>query len=195
MSVKKNTGLYYLCVTLSSPHAVYRLFTYAPYHSNLLHLILNMLFLSSVGVNLESRLGSYYLLNVVIIFGATCAVVQMSLEVLISYVYPDILEHCLTGFSGILFGILILSLAVSKSKKQSIYGLLFIPKALYPWLLLAVCQVVYLEHISIIANLAGILTGYACILSVRSEGGLGIGAFRGSFVISLQSGCSFPSTG
>lgn len=138
------------------------------FHSKLLHVVVNVVFLGSVGRTLEGKLGSYYFLNVVLVFGASCALLQMLLEQLISLCYPAILDQCLSGFSGVLFGILVLALRVSKSKKQSVYVFCYIRKSLCPWLLLFVCQLITYEYISIIANFAGIIIGYACILDMNS---------------------------
>ena len=126
----------------------------------------NAFFLGSVGKTLEGKLGSYYILNVVLVFGTLCALLQILLELLLSLCYPAILHQCLSGFSGVLFGMLVLALRVTKNKKQSIYGFCHIPKFLYPWLLLVICQVITYEHISIVANVAGIIVGYACILCI-----------------------------
>ena len=120
-----------------------------------------------MGRTLEGKLGSYYFLNVVLVFGTSCALLQMLLEQLISLCYPAILDQCASGFSGVLFGILVLALRVTKNKKQSVYIFCYIRKPLYPWLLLLVCQLITYEHISIIANFAGIVVGYACILDMN----------------------------
>ena len=124
----------------------------------------NTVFLGSVGRTLEGKLGSYYFLNVVLVFGTLCALLQILLELLLSLCYPTILHQCLSGFSGVLFGMLVLALRVTKTKKQSMYGFCYIPKFLYPWLLLIIWQMITYEHISIVANIAGIIVGYACIL-------------------------------
>ena len=149
--------------------SVYRLFTYVLFHSSTPHLLLNVAFLSLVGKTLEGRLGSFYLFNVILIFGTSCAFVQIIMESAISVIYPPVLEQCIAGFSGVLFGVLILALGVTKNKKQSLYGFCYIPKPLYPWLLLLACQIVTYEQISVVANLAGIVTGYACILMIYTH--------------------------
>ena len=144
------------------------MFLYGSFHSSFLHLIINMIFLGSAGKIVEGKLGSYYFLNVVLVFGATCAAVQLLLEFPISFVYPAIAENCLSGFSGVLFGVLVLALCVTKAKRQSVYGCCYIPKALYPWLLVLVCQLITYDHISVTSNVAGIIVGYACILPLHT---------------------------
>ena len=145
--------------------SVYRLFTYGAFHSSTFHLVINVLFLASVGRTVEGKLGTWYLLNVVLVFSIMCAFIQMLLEYVISFVYPPVLDNCLPGFSGILFGILVLALGVTKGKNHNVFGLFTIPKMLYPWLLLAVSYAMSYWEFSVTANLAGLIIGYACILS------------------------------
>ena len=148
-----------------SSFTVYRLFTYSTFHSSLPHMLLNVIFLSSYSKTIERTLGSYYLFNVVLIFTASCAVVQMLLELFISFFYPPVLDDCISGYSGILFGVLVLALGVSVNKSDaSSYCCGYVPRGLYPLVVLLLIQLVTTEQISIIANLAGIITGYACIL-------------------------------
>ena len=128
-------------------------------------MLLNVIFLSSYSKTIERNLGSYYLFNVVLIFTASCAVVQMLLELFISFFYPPVLDDCISGYSGILFGVLVLALGVSVNKSDtSSYCCGYVPRGLYPLVVLLLIQLVTTEQISIIANLAGIITGYACIL-------------------------------
>lgn len=142
-------------------YQVYRLFTYGAFHSSTFHLVVNVLFLASVGRTVEGKLGTWYLLNVVLVFSVMCAFIQMFLEYLISFVYPPVLDNCLPGFSGILFGILVLALGVTKGKDYNVFGLFTIPKMLYPWLLLAVSYALSYWEFSVTANLAGLIIGYA----------------------------------
>jgi len=130
-------------------------------------MLLNVVFLSSCAKTIEKSLGSYYLFNVVLIFGTSCAVIQMALELLISMFYPPVLEDCISGYSGILFGVLVLALGVSVKREeasQDCGG--YVPRGLYPLVVLLLIQLVTNEQISIIANLAGIITGYACELEL-----------------------------
>ncbi len=144
---------------------MYRLFTYSHFHSSLPHMLLNIVFLSSFSKTIERNLGSYYLFNVMMIFGTSCAVIQMLLEFFISFFYPPVLDDCISGYSGILFGVLILALSVTVNKEKISHNCCgYVPRGLYPLVILLVIQVVTTEQISIIANLAGIITGYACIL-------------------------------
>ena len=142
-------------------YQVYRLFTYGAFHSSIFHLVINVLFLASVGRTVEGKLGTWYLLNVVLVFSVMCAFIQMLLEYVISFVYPPVLDNCLPGFSGILFGILVLALGVTKGKNHNVFGLFTVPKMLYPWLLLAVSYVLSYWEFSVTANLAGLIIGYA----------------------------------
>ena len=129
---------------------------------------MNTVFLGSVGRTLEGKLGSYYFLNVVLVFGTLCALLQILLELLLSLCYPTILHQCLSGFSGVLFGTLVLALRVTKTKKQSMYGFCYIPKFLYPWLLLIIWQMITYEHISAIQYKIACLTGqYSMMYAVK----------------------------
>ena len=144
---------------------VYRLFTYTLFHTNWIHLAFNMVFLSSVGNSVEKRLGSIYLLNMLILFSVFCAIVQLIISVFLATIFPSMAFSCVAGFSGVLFAVLVLEVRVSKNKRQSIYGMCSVPRSTYPWLLLIGCQVMTLQNVSLIGHLSGIITGYMCILS------------------------------
>ena len=153
-----------LCNTLTIRPTVHRLFTYTLFHTNWIHLVFNIIFLSSVGNSVEQRLGSIYLLNMLIVFSVFCAIVQLVISTLISIVFPNMAYSCVAGFSAVLFAVLVLEVRISKNKRQSIYGMCSVPRTTYPWLLLVACQVVTLQNVSFIGHLSGILTGYMCIL-------------------------------
>ena len=143
---------------------VYRLFTYTLFHTNWVHLVFNVIFLSSVGNSVEQRLGSIYLLNMLIVFSVFCAVVQLVISTFISIIFPAMAFSCVAGFSAVLFAVLVLEVRISKNKRQSIYGICSVPRSTYPWLLLIACQVITLQNVSFVGHLSGIITGYMCIL-------------------------------
>ena len=144
--------------------SVHRLFTYTLFHTNWIHLIFNVIFLSSVGNSVEQRLGSIYLLNMLIVFSIFCALVQLVISTFISIIFPNMAYSCVAGFSAVLFAVLVLEVRISKNKRQSIYGMCSVPRSTYPWLLLIACQVMTLQNVSFIGHLSGIVTGYMCIL-------------------------------
>ena len=129
----------------------------------------NMVFLSSVGNSVEKRLGSIYLLNVLILFSVFCALVQLIISVFLATIFPSMAFSCVAGFSGVLFAVLVLEVRLSKNKRQSIYGMCSVPRSAYPWLLLIGCQVMTLQNVSFIGHLSGIITGYMCILDLHGS--------------------------
>jgi len=143
---------------------VYRLFTYTLFHTNWIHVIFNVIFLSSVGNSVEQRLGSIYLLNILILFSIFCALVQLVVSTFVSIIFTNMAFSCVAGFSGVLFAVLVLEVRISKNKRQSIYGMCSVPRSTYPWLLLIACQVMTLHNVSLIGHLSGVITGYMCIL-------------------------------
>ena len=124
----------------------------------------NVIFLSSVGNSVEQRLGSIYLLNMLIVFSVFCALVQLVITTFISIIFPNMAYSCVAGFSAVLFAVLVLEVRISKNKRQSIYGMCSVPRSAYPWLLLVACQVLTLQNVSFIGHLSGVVTGYMCIL-------------------------------
>ena len=134
------------------------------FHTNWIHLIFNVIFLSSVGNSVEQRLGSIYLINIIILFSIFSAIVQLVISTFISILFPNMAFNCVAGFSGVLFAVLVLEVRISKNKRQSIYGMCSVPRSTYPWLLLIACQVMTLQNVSFVGHLSGILTGYLCIL-------------------------------
>ena len=153
-----------ILVLLTIAALVYRLFTYTLFHTNWVHLVFNVIFLSSVGNSVEQRLGSIYLLNMLIVFSIFCAIVQLVISTFISIIFPTMAFSCVAGFSAVLFAVLVLEVRISKNKRQSIYGMCSVPRSTYPWLLLIACQVFTLQNVSFIGHLSGIVTGYMCIL-------------------------------
>jgi len=71
-------------------------------------------------------------------------------------------EGCAVGFSGVLFGLIVIQTALSNAEKQSILGLFEVPAKLYPWALLIFMQVI-VPNASFMGHLSGILVGYLYI--------------------------------
>ena len=111
-----------------------------------MHLIFNVIFLSSVGNSVEQILGSIYPLNILIVFSIFCALIQLIISTFISVILSNMAYGCVTGFSAVLFAVLVLEVRISKNKRQSIYGMCSVPCSTYPWLLLIACQVITLQN-------------------------------------------------
>ena len=87
----------------------------------------NVIFLSSVGNSVEQRLGSIYLLNMLIVFSVFCALVQLVITTFISIIFPNMAYSCVAGLSAVLFAVLVLEVRISKNKRQSIYEMCSVP--------------------------------------------------------------------
>jgi membrane associated rhomboid family serine protease len=123
-------------------------------HHGLLHLVVNVGALVSIGRSLETRLGTGR-------FAATTAAVAI-LSLLLQVEMEAILwlsgrgSDCSVGFSGVLFGLYVLELA--NRSHERFFGFLMVPSALAPWVALAVMHV--FMRASFFGHLSGICAGY-----------------------------------
>ncbi len=124
-------------------------------HAGVLHLLMNVLALLSLGRSLEARLGSARLATMT----ASIAVLSMLLQLLgeLALRLSGRPGECSVGFSGVLFGLYVVDLK-SRSHEQ-FFGFLLLPSLLAPFVMLALAQVLF--HASFVGHLAGIVAGHA----------------------------------
>ncbi|KAJ3426963.1 rhomboid-like protein [Anaeramoeba flamelloides] len=140
---------------------VYRVFTFPFFHGGFLHLLFNMMSFRGMAMSLENIIGSVNMFFLTLIFIVFDGIVGY----LLSYGCATILnwdapyENCLVGFSGVIFGMVVIETKLSKQKTRSIFGFVTVPNKYYPWILLIVLQLL-LQSVSFVGHLSGLLVGY-----------------------------------
>ncbi|PSC68502.1 rhomboid [Micractinium conductrix] len=145
---------------------LYRVLTSALTHASLLHLVLNMAAFVQMGASLERALGSlHFLWAQLLILGlgeglylAAAAVAHPAPAALPPWL--DWWRQCAVGYSGVLFGLIMIETRLSGAASRSVAGLFSVPAAAYPWVLFVLLQVL-VPHVSLLGHLTGLLVGQA----------------------------------
>ncbi|KAK9790544.1 hypothetical protein WJX73_007583 [Symbiochloris irregularis] len=140
---------------------VYRIFTSPLLHVGILHIAFNMLAFVPIASSLERTQGSLPLAHLL----ALLTLVGDSFFIILSYAlsYWDEqrwLNTCAVGFSGIVFGLIVIDNAASGASHRSVFGFFAVPAKVYPWALLLLWQIL-LPGVSFLGHLGGILAGEA----------------------------------
>ena len=80
------------------------------------------------------------------------AVVACSIATKISY-------QCAIGFSGVVFGLIVVDNNLTGAMQRSIFGLFYVPAPLYPWTLLVIWQFI-MPGVSFLGHLCGVLVSH-----------------------------------
>ena len=138
---------------------LYRVVSSAFYHANVMHIGMNMLSMAAVGTLVEKRVGSLSLAVTILASLLLTSLLYLTVAYL-AYSWCDytpwMYQHCV-GFSGILFHLSVLECAMGL-QPRSVFGVVHVPPALYPWVLLVVLQF-FLPNLSFLGHLSGILVG------------------------------------
>ena len=155
-----------VALTLHPPlPAVWRILSSFLFHGSLVHLAFNMVAFAGIGPMLERGLGSFQLLWLILLLGVignelySVAGVVLSAAPLLGRLRLG--DECVVGFSGVLFGLIPVETAVRAVRSYSVLGLVSVPAAAYPWLLLAACQLL-VRNVSFLGHLCGLLVRRAC---------------------------------
>lgn len=71
--------------------------------------------------------------------------------------------QCAIGFSGVVFGLIVVDNSLTGATQRSIFGLFYVPAPLYPWTLLVIWQLI-MPGVSFLGHLCGLLVTHACCL-------------------------------
>lgn len=80
--------------------------------------------------------------------------------------YQGLSISCAIGFSGVIFGLIVIEMAQSGASSISIFGFVSIPPLVYPWVLLLLCQIL-MPNVSFWGHLSGILVSH-CVDAAHS---------------------------
>ncbi|GMH35303.1 hypothetical protein BSKO_03171 [Bryopsis sp. KO-2023] len=139
---------------------VYRVFTAVVFHVGLLHIFFNMLAFVPIGGTLERTLGTVmfgYLILVIVVMSSFFSI-SMAHLLLYTGIYPRAMVECTIGFSGVIFGLVVVNTQLSGASHYSIFGFFEVPAKFYAWVLLLFWQLL-LPGVSFIGHLSGILVG------------------------------------
>jgi membrane associated rhomboid family serine protease len=139
---------------------VWRLITGTYLHGGVLHLLMNMMSFSFLGISLESAIGTLSYFYHIIVFGIISGLVH----VLIAYFMwlggdsSEVYGHAV-GFSGVLFALIVIDIDLSGGDQRSVLGLFLVPCWAYPWVMLMLMSLL-MPNVSFFGHLAGMVTGY-----------------------------------
>jgi len=68
----------------------------------------------------------------------------------------NISHQCAIGFSGVIFGLIVVDNSMTGAVQRSIFGFFYVPAQLYPWTLLVLWQVI-MPGVSFLGHLCGVL--------------------------------------
>ncbi|WCJ34121.1 RHOMBOID-like protein 15 [Euphorbia peplus] len=143
---------------------VYRVYTSVIFHGSFLHVFFNMMALVPLGSELERIMGSVRLLYLTILLATTNAILHLVIALLVAHnpvqPYPNLMNECAIGFSGILFSMIVIETSLSGVQSRSVFGLFNVPAKWYAFILLIVFQLL-MTNVSLLGHLCGILSGFA----------------------------------
>ena len=101
-----------------------------------------------------------YLIFLSILFGG---VLQLLLTFIFSKMGYNLMNECSLGFSGVIFTLIVVECKESTIENRSVFfGMLNVPKSIYPIVLLIIIQFLF-SGVSFIGHLSGMLIGYLWI--------------------------------
>lgn len=141
---------------------VYRLLTSAFVHGGLLHVAFNMMAFVPIGTSLERMQGTLALIHLISLLMFVGGGAYVGLATAAAYipwsVATKVAFQCAIGFSGVVFGLIVVDNNLTGATQRSIFGLFYVPAPLYPWTLLVIWQLI-MPGVSFLGHLCGVLIG------------------------------------
>ncbi|GAX83757.1 hypothetical protein CEUSTIGMA_g11182.t1 [Chlamydomonas eustigma] len=151
---------------------VWRLISSVALHVGPLHILFNMLAFIPLSKSLEIGMGTLQLGNLIaaLTLGTSLVYIILAYALAISPLplVPGVLHQCVVGFSGVIFGLIAVenhqvvvaaASGGSSPPQRSLFGLVTVPAAAYPLLLLLLWQLM-VPGASFLCHLSGLLAGY-----------------------------------
>ena len=166
-------GLYVLCVLVGydafhevcmAPHwvlrggEVHRVFTYAWFHGSVIHLAFNMMAFVPMATSLERLLGTVQFTHVIALFTLLTSCYHVCLAVVAGTLGHPSMHACAIGFSGVIFGVIVVDTHLSAVPHRNVFGFFVVPSQWYPLALLLFLQVL-MPQVSFLGHLSGLLAG------------------------------------
>eukprot|EP01119_Soliformovum_irregulare_P018984 TRINITY_DN5926_c0_g1_i2.p1 TRINITY_DN5926_c0_g1~~TRINITY_DN5926_c0_g1_i2.p1 ORF type:complete len:217 (+),score=53.85 TRINITY_DN5926_c0_g1_i2:254-904(+) len=120
-----------------------------------------MMAFQGIGTSLERSWGTLRLFSNIWLFAIGSGIIHCVLASIADLVFNlhDFYRECTIGFSGVLFGMMVVTTYLMENQSRSIFGLFTIPNRAFPWVLLVVLQFI-LPSVSFLGHLSGMIMGY-----------------------------------
>ena len=154
------SNLYFNPYQIICKFQFWRVITSIFIHGGILHLVMNMMSFVSLGISLESTIGTLSYFYHIILFGLLSGLIHIGIAYFMK-LGGDIFEYRINGvgFSGVLFALMVVDIDLQPSESRSLFGLWLIPSFIYPWANLLIMQLL-LPNVSFFGHLSGMFVGY-----------------------------------
>ena len=134
------------------------MFTSVLFHGSVLHLAFNMMAFVPMASSLERLLGTVQFAHILVLFTLLASIFHVGLAFIGGTLgYPS-MHECAIGFSGVIFGVIVVDTHLSSVAQRSIFGFFTVPSQWYPLSLLIFLQVL-MPSVSFVGHLSGLLAG------------------------------------
>ena len=136
LDINKSTVTF--CPQLILYHGqIYRIVTGTIFHSNILHILMNMMSSFTLCTLLEQQIGTFRLLYTIVLSMIVTSFLSLSTAFVLSSIfqYNSLMFQHSIGFSGILFHLSVLECHIHPNIRRNLFGMFEIPSYLYPWVL------------------------------------------------------------
>jgi len=141
---------------------VYRILTAPLFHGGIIHLAFNMTAFVPMASSLERLLGSVQFCHIVFLFVALSSCFHVALAVVAGALGFNAMHECAIGFSGVVFGVIVVDTHLQMVPRRSVFGFFSVPSQYYPVSLALFLQVI-IPSVSFLGHLAGLLAGSAYV--------------------------------
>ena len=136
---------------------VHRVFTYA-FHGSVIHLAFNMMAFVPMASSLEQLLGTVQFMHVIVLFTLLASIFHVWVGVVAGTLGHPSMQACAIGFSGVIFGVIVVDTHLSAVPHRNVFGFFVVPSQWYPLALLLFLQVL-MPQVSFLGHLSGLLAG------------------------------------
>lgn len=150
-------------------HQYYRIITHNFFHLGLLHISFNMVFFFSITKDLEKKIGSAYILILVLDSVLLISIIYLIQIAILKYVIITLFKfteynfdfYCSLGFSGVLFSLYFITCNFKNVSETNthFFGLIPVRAKYSPIIYLLLIQVIN-PNSSLLGHLSGIFSGY-----------------------------------
>ena len=141
-------------------HEYYRIITSTIFHANFMHIGMNMMSFIAIGSTLERQFGTvWHAFTILWSIFLTAAVYIFTAYILyFCFGTEGLMYQHSVGFSGVIFHLSVIQSNLNQHSTRSLFGMINVPSASYPWVLLVVLQFL-MPNLSFMGHLAGIIVG------------------------------------